>query len=226
MIVLFINNFLLCTKMHHLDMILFRSNMNRLYSSMVLLCCHPFRNCLPGTELLQSPFRTEFSMGSLLQQYQRSLRRHCRGTVEVTSSLTWWHRYTEEYSGCYLNILECCVMCAGHATLLLFWLWHHCKVYWNENDAKSKFLTWYLSWISTNQDWKLSSRNRVTSVSIHDPCGVIADFCGVIANFCGVIADPRSPAELPLSLRQSSDARSPMRRCRSLRNSLNSVKHC
>ena len=27
--------------------------------------------------------------------------------------------------------------------------------------------------------WKLSSRNRVTPVSIHDPCGAIADFCGL-----------------------------------------------
>ena len=32
---------------------------------------------LPGTELLQSPFRTEFSMGSRSRRYRRSLRR-CR----------------------------------------------------------------------------------------------------------------------------------------------------
>ena len=55
--------------------------------------------------------------------------------------------------------------------------------------------------------WKLSSRNRVTPVSIHDPCGVIVDFCGVIADFCGVIADPCGPAELPRSLRRSSGTR-------------------
>ena len=36
----------------------------------------PFGNCLLGIELLQSPFRMEFSMGSLLRRYQRSLRRH------------------------------------------------------------------------------------------------------------------------------------------------------
>ena len=35
-----VHNFLLCTKMHHLDMILFRSNMNHSHSFMVLLCCH------------------------------------------------------------------------------------------------------------------------------------------------------------------------------------------
>ena len=37
------------------------------------MCC--ISNCLPGTELLKSPFRTEFSMGSLLWCYCRSLRR-------------------------------------------------------------------------------------------------------------------------------------------------------
>ena len=35
-----VHNFLLCTKLHHLDMILFRSNMNLSYSFMVLLRCH------------------------------------------------------------------------------------------------------------------------------------------------------------------------------------------
>ena len=33
---------------------------------------------LPGTELLQSSFRTEFSMWSLSRRYRRSLRRHRR----------------------------------------------------------------------------------------------------------------------------------------------------
>ena len=32
--------------------------------------------CLPRTELLQSPFRTQFSKGSRSRQYRRSLRRH------------------------------------------------------------------------------------------------------------------------------------------------------
>ena len=35
-----VHNFSLCTKMHHLDIILFRSNMNPSYSFMVLLRCH------------------------------------------------------------------------------------------------------------------------------------------------------------------------------------------
>ena len=33
---------------------------------------------LPGTDLLQSPFRTEFSIGSRSWRYRRSLRRHRR----------------------------------------------------------------------------------------------------------------------------------------------------
>ena len=38
-----VHNFLLCTKMHHLNMILFCSNMNHLYSFLVLLRCHVLR---------------------------------------------------------------------------------------------------------------------------------------------------------------------------------------
>ena len=45
----------------------------------------PFGNCLPGTELLQSPLRAEFSVGSLswqyrwfLQSYRQSLRSYHR----------------------------------------------------------------------------------------------------------------------------------------------------
>ena len=38
----------------------------------------PLRICLPGIELLQSPFRPEFSMGSLSRRYRRFLRRHRR----------------------------------------------------------------------------------------------------------------------------------------------------
>ena len=40
--------------------------------------CYPSGICLPVTELLQSPFRTEFSMGSRSRWYRRSLRRHRR----------------------------------------------------------------------------------------------------------------------------------------------------
>ena len=46
----------------------------------------------------------------------------------------------------------------GDAPLLLFWLWRHCKVYWNgkfqtsglnRKSCKVKFLTKYLQWIGT-----------------------------------------------------------------------------
>ena len=77
--------------------------------------------------------------------------------------------------------------------------------------------------------WNFSFRNRVTPVSIRDgvshwdhvrgdtddPCGAIADFCGVIADFCGVIAIPEA----------TTAARAPMRRRRSLRDSLSIIKH-
>ena len=36
----------------------------------------PFGNCHPRTELLQTPVRTEFSMGSLSRRYRRSLQGH------------------------------------------------------------------------------------------------------------------------------------------------------
>ena len=44
---------------------------------------------------------------------------------------------------------------------------------------------------------------------IDDPCGVIADFCGVITDPCGVVAIPEA-----IGCR------------RSLRDSLNIIKHC
>ena len=55
---------------------------NRVNNSLAIELDHwtiseaPFGICLPGTELLQSPFWKEFSMGSLLRQYRRSLRHY------------------------------------------------------------------------------------------------------------------------------------------------------
>ena len=51
---------------------------------------------------------------------------------------------------------------------------------------------------------------------IADFCGVIADFCGVIADFCGVIADPCGVVAIPEAIGGR----------RSLRDSLNIIKHC
>ena len=42
--------------------------------------------CLPGTELLQSPFRTEFSMGSRSWRYRRSLR-HYRQSLRRSAAV-------------------------------------------------------------------------------------------------------------------------------------------
>ena len=47
----------------------------------------PFGNCLPGTELLQSPFKTDFSMGSLSRRCRRSMRRHRRFLRSYRQSL-------------------------------------------------------------------------------------------------------------------------------------------
>ena len=85
-----------------------------------------FRNCLAGTELLQSPFRMEFSMGSLLRWYRQSIRRHrqslrccCnpwgdqRSPMPIVALLTKHHKTL-------LNIVE------HHETLV-----KHCDTSWN-----------------------------------------------------------------------------------------------
>ena len=46
-----------------------------------------FGNCLPGTELLLSPFRMEFSMGSRLRRHCWSLLRHRRFLRSYRQSL-------------------------------------------------------------------------------------------------------------------------------------------
>ena len=71
----------------------------------------------------------------------------------------------------------------------------------------------------------MSSRNIVTPVSIHGPCGVIADFCGVIADLWGVIADPCGVAAIVG--RAVTDAAMPIvARLTKLRKTLlNIVKH-
>ena len=43
--------------------------------------------CLPGTELLQSPFRMEFALGSRSRQYRRSLRHHRKFLLSYHLSL-------------------------------------------------------------------------------------------------------------------------------------------
>ena len=51
---------------------------------------------------------------------------------------------------------------------------------------------------------------------IDDPCGAIVDFYGIIADFCGVIADPCGVVAIPEAIGGR----------RSLRDSLNMIKHC
>ena len=47
----------------------------------------PFGICLPGTELLQSPFKMDFSMRSLSWWYRRSLWRHRCGIVTIPEAI-------------------------------------------------------------------------------------------------------------------------------------------
>ena len=54
---------------------------------LILLHMDPSGIFLPGTELLQSPFRTEFSKGSRSRRYRRSLRRHRRFLLSYRRSL-------------------------------------------------------------------------------------------------------------------------------------------
>ena len=75
----------------------------------------PFGNYFPGTELLQSPFRMEFSMGSLSRRYRGSLRRcrDWRATMPIVARLTK-HRKSLLY------------IVKHHETLV-----RHCDTSWN-----------------------------------------------------------------------------------------------
>ena len=97
------------------------------------------RICLPGTELLQSPFRTEFSMGSRSWRYRQSLRHHRRflrsyrdpcGIVAITASLLRSLQSCRDPCGIVL-IPEAIARLAKHKTLLNI-LKHYetCKTLW------------------------------------------------------------------------------------------------
>ena len=63
---------------------------------------------LPGTELLQSPFRTEFSMGSRSRRYRRSLRRHRRFLRSCCQFLRSCRRSQRRSLRESLNIIKHC----------------------------------------------------------------------------------------------------------------------
>ena len=66
------------------------------------------------------------NMYSIIQESWNIQASKC---LTCTLVYTWWHRWRP---GMFWNIL---VLrdATGNATLLLFWLWCHCKVYWNLN---------------------------------------------------------------------------------------------
>ena len=51
-----------------------------------ILHSFPFRNCLLGTELLQTPFRSELSMGSLSWYYRQSPQQLRVSSVAIANS--------------------------------------------------------------------------------------------------------------------------------------------
>ena len=96
----------------------------------------PFGICLPGTELLQSLFRMEFSMGSLSWRYRRSLRCLRRFLRSYRGSL--WHCHGSlRQSVAAWSAMPIIVRLAKHRKTLLNVVKHHetlvkhCDTSWN-----------------------------------------------------------------------------------------------
>ena len=88
---------------------------------------------LPGTELLQSLFRTEFSMGSRSRRYRRSLRRHrrfllsyCRFLRSCRRSLQRWR--DRRNAGADAATPFVARLAKHHKTLLNIVRWHETHV--------------------------------------------------------------------------------------------------
>ena len=94
----------------------------------------PFGNCLPGTELVQSPFRTEFSMGSLSRWYRRSLRRQCQ--------FLWRYRRSLRRSAAARSVMPIVARLTKHRKTLLNIVKHHetlvkhCDTSWNVRNHR------------------------------------------------------------------------------------------
>ena len=89
---------------------------------------------LPGTELLQSPFGMEFSIGSCLRRYRRSLRHHCRF---LRSYCQFLQSYRDPWGDRRAPIVA---RLAKHKTLLNIVKHHethvkHCKTSWTTSKT-------------------------------------------------------------------------------------------
>ena len=131
----------------------------------------PFRNCVPGTELLQSTFRMAFSMGSLSQQYRRSLRRHRRFLRSHRRSLRhcrdpWGdrRRYSQQCQSLRdsLNIVFTSCTLVKHCDTS----WTTCKTSWNTLET-----LWYalkniraLILRSMRRHWRWVRQHRCSAV--------------------------------------------------------------
>ena len=88
----------------------------------------PFENCLIGTELLQSPFRTEFSIWSPSRRYWLSLQRHLRFRRSYRRSL----RHCRD--PCVIVVIPEAISgraIANVAMPIVDWLTKHRKTLWN-----------------------------------------------------------------------------------------------
>ena len=88
------------------------------------------------------------------------------------------------------------------------------KTFHDVSQSPLEFFFQEQSYSSLHSGWSLP-RDHVRG-DIDDPCGAIVDFCGVIADPCSVDVIPEAIC----------GRASPMRRRRSLRDSLNIIKHC
>ena len=112
----------------------------------------PFGNCLPGIELLQSPFKMEFSMGLLSRWYRRSLQRHRRFLQSyrrflcgVIADFCWVIAIHEAIGGRRPPILIVAQLTKHHKTLLNIVKHHetvvkHCDTSWNVMKHLEPFL--------------------------------------------------------------------------------------
>ena len=159
-----VHSFLLGTKMHHLDMILFCSNMNRSYLFMVLLHCHIWRvtdslsfvYILPsespnGILFIKRYFQIKITNNLQCVQYNTRIMEHSGLYMSYASQIHtgshWRTRGDIADSQECSEIFQCYVM--RHAMLLVLVMMSlygllKCKCSKpqgsTENDAKSNFL--------------------------------------------------------------------------------------
>ena len=114
---------------------------------------YPFGNCLPGTELLQSSFRIEFSMGSLTRQHWWCLRRHRQSLRHCRDP--WGDRRTRGH-----RLLRHSLNVVKHNKTS----WNTCKTLWyTEKRRKTPWTTSKTSWNILKTLWNIWVGSPTTS---------------------------------------------------------------